>query len=85
MKNAGGTLRHLVLFSMSRRIIIIKPMRFYDNKLLIFSFENNGTAKKDLQIFLHKSILGFRFWTFFLSIFEKGKYFCVKRIAIFRL
>jgi len=28
--------------------------------------------------FLHKSILGFRFWTFFLSIFEKGKYFCEK-------
>jgi hypothetical protein len=28
--------------------------------------------------FLLKSILGFRFWTFFLSIFEKGKYFLIK-------
>ena len=28
-----------------------------------------------------KSILGFRFWTFFLSIFEKGEYFWEKRIA----
>jgi len=25
--------------------------------------------------------LGFRFWTFFLSIFQKGKYFCVKTLA----
>jgi hypothetical protein len=35
----------------------------------------------EMQHFLHKSILGFRFWTFFLSIFEKGKYFCDKSYA----
>ena len=35
--------------------------------------------------FLHKSILGFRFWTFFLSIFQNRKYFCAKTAAENRL
>jgi hypothetical protein len=34
-----------------------------------------------MQAFLPKSILGFRFWTFFLSIFEKGIYFSTKSYA----
>jgi hypothetical protein len=37
--------------------------------------------KSVMQRFLLKSISGFRFWTFFLSIFEKGKYFCAKSLA----
>jgi hypothetical protein len=34
-----------------------------------------------MQWNLPKSILGFRFWTFFLSIFKKEKYFCEKSDA----
>jgi len=34
-----------------------------------------------MQRFFPKSILGFRFWTFFLSIFENPKDFCAKSYA----
>ena len=37
--------------------------------ILIFSVFINLLQKND-----PKSILGFRFWTFFLSIFEKGRF-----------
>jgi len=46
-----------------------------------FSHKEEPTTPNVMQAFLPKSILGFRFWTFFLSIFEKGIYFSTKSYA----
>jgi len=47
-------------------------------KISVFIF---SVYTRKMKKYCPKSILGFRFWTFFLSIFEKGKYFWEKRIA----
>ncbi len=41
------------------------------------AFQSQG----DFNTFFPKSKLGFRFWTFFLSIFEKPKYFLEKVVV----
>jgi len=57
--------------------------------LIIYGNKNKGMYANNMpggpvwRDFLHKSILGFRFWTFFLSIFEKRIYFCAKSAPIF--
>ena len=50
-------------------------------KISVGIFSVRIHKRMEIHGFLPKSILGFRFWTFFLSIFQKGKYFCAKTRA----
>jgi hypothetical protein len=56
-------------------IIFYPKKRRIKISVVIFSVRDGNPP------FLHKSILGFRFWTFFLSNFQKGIYFCAKTRA----
>jgi len=49
---------------------------FFKPKINIFYIQ----LKEKVKFFFPKSILGFRFWTFILSIFEKRIYFWEKNI-----
>jgi len=69
--------RMLVYYFGSGFIIVWEPTTHINSSKL--------KGKCAMQHFLHKSKSSFRFWTFFLSIFEKGKYFCVKTYAEFHL
>jgi len=70
--------------SVFQQVIVTHTFSHYFHKrsmiiihhLLFLSFLKN--QKNAWRAFLLKSISAFRFWTFFLSIFEKGKYFWVK-------
>jgi len=48
---------------------------------LAFIIKNENPKKSVLHNFFPKSISDFRFWTFFLSIFQNPKYFSTKKLA----
>ena len=45
------------------------------------TIKNENPRKSVLHNFFPKSISDFRFWTFFLSIFQNPKYFSTKKLA----